>query len=292
MDPPLLPHSAIHDPDDLQLDLQLLSPFAYAYTSFKRELYQSAQPFPHIVIDDFFEQEIADALYQEFPDESSKRWHRYNNPIEYKLAMNELHKLPAYGARVMMMLNHWSFLRWVKEVTGIDNLEADPYLHGAGLHLMPAPGGKLDMHLDYSLHPITGKERRVNLIVYLNKELEGGNLELWDPEMKSCVEQVEPSFNKAILFSTSDISWHGMPEPLKGDTPRKSLAVYYVSPPRDNVVHRPKAKFVGRPGDPESEILTMVRGIRSERRLTAEDLKEWPEGQQRLQQLGCVLPPY
>ena len=54
-------------------------------------------------------------------------------------------------------------------ITGISDLESDPYLHGAGLHAYPH-NGKLDVHLDYSIHPVSGKERRVNLIIYLNKD--------------------------------------------------------------------------------------------------------------------------
>ena len=41
------------------------------------------------------------------------------------------------------------------------------------------------MHLDYSIHPISGKERRVNLIVYLNKDWKEeflGEVQLWDHE--------------------------------------------------------------------------------------------------------------
>ena len=32
-------------------------------------------------------------------------------------------------------------------------------------------GSRLEMHLDYSIHPVSGKERRVNLIVYMNRSL-------------------------------------------------------------------------------------------------------------------------
>lgn len=271
----LLPHSAIHDPDDLECDHQLLSFDAFFKKDEFRQLYQVAKPFPHVVIPDFFELGLAEQLVKEFPFVDSKQWqYRYNNPIENKLAMNDLHRMPPLAASTMMHLNHWSFVRWIKHVTGIENLEADPYLHGAGLHCMPAPGGKLDMHLDYSLHPVTGKERRVNLIVYLNDAdyKEEGHLELWNQDMSECVQKIAPTFNTAVLFSTTDLSWHGMPEPLQGNVPRQSMAVYYVSDPRPEIVHRPKAKFVGRPSDPKSERLDRLRLIRAERRLTPEDV--------------------
>ena len=130
-------------------------------------------------------------------------------------------------------------------ITGIPDLENDPYLHGAGLHFHER-GGKLDMHLDYSIHPLSKKERRLNLILYLNeywKESYNGGLELWDKAYTHRCETILPSFNRAVLFQTSDISYHGLPTPIAcpTDTGRKSLAIYYVSNSRDNVVHRSKA---------------------------------------------------
>jgi len=107
----------------------------------------------------------------------------------------------------------------VKRITGIPNLEKDPHLHGAGLHYHPR-GSRLEMHLDYSIHPITGKERRVNLIVYMNGGWEaawGGDLHLWEGSLEAMrlfAVRVAPRFNTAALFRTSDESWHGMPDPV------------------------------------------------------------------------------
>ena len=100
-------------------------------------------------------------------------------------------------------------------------------------------GGKLDMHLDYSIHPHLKLERRLNLIVYLNsgwKEEYGGHLALWDSEMKGCVVKAAPIFNRAVLFQTSDISYHGNPEVVQCPETmmRKSIALYYLTPPRPN----------------------------------------------------------
>jgi Rps23 Pro-64 3,4-dihydroxylase Tpa1-like proline 4-hydroxylase len=111
-------------------------------------------------------------------------------------------------------------------------------LHGGGLHTH-STNGKLNVHLDYAIHPKLGLQRKLNLIVYLNdnwKEEWGGHIEFWSHDEtknapKECVKKVAPLFNRAVLFDTTQNSWHGLPEPLKcpdGEM-RKSLAVYYLT---------------------------------------------------------------
>ena len=74
--------------------------------------------------------------------------------------------------------------------------------------------------------------RALNLLLYLNahwKPGDGGELELWAPDMSRCVRKVEPVFNRAVVFKTSLTSFHGHPEPLQAEE-RRSLAVYYYVP--------------------------------------------------------------
>jgi hypothetical protein len=140
------------------------------------------------------------------------------------------------------------------------------------------------MHLDYSIHPITEKERRVNLIIYMNKKWKeeyGGHLQLWDESLKNCTELITPHFNTAVLFRTSDISYHGIPQPITcpPDQARKSIAIYYVSPLRPEATHRYKAEFFPVPQqiakglDPRLEKLY---DIRKSRLITSNDLADWP----------------
>lgn len=232
--------------------------------------FMNAKPFPHLVIDNFLEINFANKIAEEFPEEEWYGWYSYNNPLEKKKSCNNLDMLPENINKYFGYVNSQKFIQRIEELTGISNLEADPHLHGGGAHYHPA-GGKLHMHLDYSIHPISGKERRLNLILYLNQDWQrGGELELWDPDLQHCVKKVEPIFNRAVLFQTSDISWHGLPTPCK--SPRKSLAVFYLSEPRPNVTPRYKAKFAVTPADTQKEYLQKLIDIRSTRRLTDEDL--------------------
>lgn len=260
------------------------------------EAYTKAKPFPHIVVEDFLEAKQAEKLHADFPALDSPLWvFRYKNPIEFKLASDHLSaNLPGSLTGLLEYLNSKEVVDWVAQITGIPDLRPDPYYHGAGLHCHPR-GGKLDLHLDYSIHPRSGFERRVNLIVYLNKDWKpeyGGDIELWDADFTQCVTKVAPAFNRMVMFQTSDQSYHGVPDLIQcpEDMARKSVAVYYLSDPRTNVTHRHKAQFRGRPSEPPSELLARLRQIRSERRLEPEDLKDWPEEQARLAKLGCLLP--
>lgn len=101
-----------------------------------------------------------------------------------------------------------------------------------------------------------------------------GDVQLWDDEFTQPVQRVYPDFNKAILFKTSDISWHGLPTPIEcpEETGRKSIAIYYVSEPRPKVTHRYKAQYRGLPWQPVNESLKRLYDIRVSRRLTNEDL--------------------
>ena len=240
--------------------------------------FAAARPFPNMVIDGFFSEEMASALEPVFPEmASSLRWHRYDNPIEKKFARDDVASIPA-AARAFAALQSEEFLGRLRALTGIEDLEADPHLHGAGLHYHPR-GGKLDMHLDYSLHPVTGRERRLNLIVYLNRgwrEAWGGAVELWDESCSRCERSVLPEWNRAIIFRTSHMSFHGLPRPIRcpAGTGRKSLAIYYMAPWREGSLVRPKAEYRPLPGQPVPPGLAALYAIRARRRIEERDLAQ------------------
>lgn len=241
------------------------------------QCFLEAKPFPHVVIDGFLDSSFARAIANEFPPADDSRFFCYHNPIEKKYATKTFDGLPE-STKLFEMFQSDEFVTLLKKITGIENLEIDPHLHGAGLAFHKR-GGKLDMHLDYSIHPITKKERRVNLILYLNKEWNeewGGALQLWDNLFTKCEKKVECVFNRAALFQTSEMSYHGLPEPLTcpENERRLSAGIYYVSEPRPNAVHRYKAQFFPLPTQPVNDRLKKLYEIRTTRILTKEDLDE------------------
>jgi Rps23 Pro-64 3,4-dihydroxylase Tpa1-like proline 4-hydroxylase len=249
------------------------------------ETFVNAKPFEHVVIPNFFEESFANAVFAEFPNphESCLNWKHYDNPIEQKYSLNEFDGLPAVQ-KAFQILQDNALLSLVRSITGIDSLDNDPHLHGAGLHAYPHQG-KLDMHLDYSIHPITGKERRVNLIIYMNrnwKDQYGGGLQLMDASFTKSTDVIMPAWNTAVLFRTSDMSYHGIPIPIQCPTGeyRRSLAIYYVSPPREGATKRYKAEFFPLPNQPVDDRLQKLYDVRKSRLITQEDLEAWPSWRQ------------
>jgi hypothetical protein len=133
----------------------------------------------------------------------------------------------------LYQLNSSTFITFLEELTGIEGIIPDPHFAGGGLHQIET-GGYLKVHVDFNRHERLKLDRRLNLLIYLNKnwkEEYGGCLELWDRDMTRCEKKILPIFNRFVLFSTTDFSYHGHPEPLacpEGWT-RKSLALYYYS---------------------------------------------------------------
>jgi hypothetical protein len=118
------------------------------------------------------------------------------------------------------------------------SLTMDHGLHGGGWH-MHTRGGRNNVHLDYDIHPKLGQQRKINIIVYMSEDWNpewGGALELWSANEKGMpdrlAKKVDNKFNRAILFDTTQNSWHGVPTPLTcpEGVIRKSLAAYYVHP--------------------------------------------------------------
>jgi Rps23 Pro-64 3,4-dihydroxylase Tpa1-like proline 4-hydroxylase len=124
------------------------------------------------------------------------------------------------------------FLEWLEDMTGIAGLLPDPHMIGGGPHEIRR-GGKLAVHADFNRHPHTGLDRRLNVLLYLNREWQqawGGHLELWDLNRERC-KQIAPVFNRLVVFATTSTSWHGHPVPLTcpPGVYRRSIAFYYYT---------------------------------------------------------------
>jgi Rps23 Pro-64 3,4-dihydroxylase Tpa1-like proline 4-hydroxylase len=199
-----------------------------------RDRYVTNEPFPHIVLDGLFDDDALDAVLREFPDREAMKWREFDSPTEKKLGYyHETSSISKTVRDFLDEMNAFEMLLWLEAVTGIEGLIPDPYFGGGGLHQIE-PGGFLKVHADFNVHPKLKLDRRLNMLVYLNKDWReeyGGHLELWDRDAKSCRAKILPAFNRTVIFSTSDTSYHGHPHPLtspRGVT-RKSVSLYYYT---------------------------------------------------------------
>jgi Rps23 Pro-64 3,4-dihydroxylase Tpa1-like proline 4-hydroxylase len=189
-----------------------------------------AEPFDHWEgkASDYVPLELLEKVLEEFPDLRKHSARAYSNYNEKKRASTEL--MPN-AKKLVNYLNSPEFCSILSEITGIPDLLPDNELTGGGYHEIHR-GGKLGVHIDFNRKPELGY-RRLNLIVYLNKDWKDeyrGHLQLCGQD-RVCVKRILPAFDTLAIFATSEISWHGHPEPLEcpDDMSRKSIALYYYT---------------------------------------------------------------
>ncbi len=211
------------------------------------ERWQASAPFHYVIVDDFLPLDLANAIHDAYPSANRKNWDT-KAYIHQKNKLTMRSGFPQAIAEFFEWSGTDSFKRWISKVTGIDDLIHDPELVGGGLHEI-LRGGFLDVHVDYNFHPVHKTHRRMNLLVYMNKDWKAeyqGALELWDMKAKRKIENIAPIFNRAVLFETNEISYHGHPLPLRvpEDKTRNSLAMYYYTSDRPEVAAEHNTLYV------------------------------------------------
>lgn len=200
-----------------------------------RQQFQSAKPYPHIVIENFLEPAAASEVSAAYPTFASalNMGYQFNALNEQKkVQVTEAARFPDPVARLNAALASPEFLKDLEYITGIPNLLADARLAGGGMHLT-GPGGRLDVHVDFNYDENIQQHRRLNILVYLNPVWEpgwGGEIELWDRDVKNCDVRLLPVLNRCLIFRTDETSYHGV-RPITGpaDVERKSFAAYYYT---------------------------------------------------------------
>lgn len=215
-----------------------------------RERYTSAKPFPYIIIDDFLNEEILDLCLCEFPNVTSSNVGYARKQENLKFEFNPDTLSPAVRS-LFYSFNSRPFIGFLENMTGISGLIADPYFAGGGFHQV-SHGGHLDIHADFNYHSALNLERRLNVLIYLNKDWKreyGGNLEIWNQAMSSRCACIEPLFNRCVIFNTSSTSFHGNPGPVNHPArlPRRSIALYYYTATWDSTQRAHTTKFKVRP---------------------------------------------
>ncbi len=200
--------------------------------------YQNGDPFPHIVLDNFIDLDIARALSHEFPSpDNDVSWVDCDHENATKRYQNDETRLPKLIRKMLREFNSKQFILFVEALTGIDNLIPDPYFIGGGAH-SSGEGNFLKVHADFNWHDKLHLNRRVNALFYLNEDWQDeweGHLELWDKEMTKPVQRIAPILNRLCVFNVDQDANHGHPHPLcpPPGTRRKTLNLYYYTRVKD-----------------------------------------------------------
>jgi Rps23 Pro-64 3,4-dihydroxylase Tpa1-like proline 4-hydroxylase len=206
--------------------------------------FRDADPYPHIVIDDFLSKPAVDQLANIFPGlDDSVAWDHYATPgLEMKLGCGDETKFPEPIREAIYQMNAGPFVRFLETLTGVEHLLTDPHLLGGGMHLTKQ-GGHLGIHADFNWHKQLEVHRRLNLLLYLTPDWRpeyAGELELWDTTGTRLVRRVEPKFNRCVIFTTRSDTFHGHPAPwTPADINRQSIALYYYTTQRPAEEIRP-----------------------------------------------------
>ncbi|MEA3061598.1 MAG: hypothetical protein QOJ94_1379 [Sphingomonadales bacterium] len=194
--------------------------------------FEQASPFPHLVIDDFLLPEVADRLHDEVRHTANNINKSNDITQRLKTGCNDWDLFDEVTFEIISYLNSGAFITPMETISGIDGLFGDPFLEGGGIH-QTTRGGFLKMHSDFNWNAKLRADRRINVLLYLNRD--------WKPEYGGelmiqrlggdAQKTIEPVFNRLVIFNTNDTTLHGHPFPLMFpvEYPRASIAMYYYS---------------------------------------------------------------
>ena len=207
-----------------------------------KQEFLNAQPYKHLVVDNFLKEDIANTLFQNFPDyELFNR--KYDGLNERKAEGSNFEDFDPLFTELRKEISSPKFCKWISDVTGIDDVFVTDDALGAGLHQGKA-GSFLDVHIDFSMHHLLNVYRRLNLLIFFNKDWKDeykGHTELWNSDMTELVKKVRPDFNRAVMFQTTGKSYHGYGKisPPEGMTRKSFYTYFYTNTPgeQDEVYH-------------------------------------------------------
>ena len=233
-----------------------------------RSSFQSAKPFRHLVIDNFYKEDVLENLLNDFPDIDDERWFRFREKVGkfdniFEKKMNAISKpedLPAFSLCFLSLLNSLDFCEVLENITGIEGIQPDPHWHYTGLRIND-PGACQLIHSDAVFHPHLKKRKILTVMSYLTKnwkEEDEGCLEIWNDEMTECAHSIAPVFNRVLIFENTETSYHGVP---KNNHRRKAVTMSYLLDEKEE--KRWRALFVKRPEDKLKDDFDLIANERS-----------------------------
>lgn len=202
--------------------------------------FKNAAPFPHLVLDNLFPEDVVNGVLNEIPTKrgDNEKWFHEDYNRLTKSNLRSAVYLEEAGYQFSSFVSSARFLYLMTELTGVKALLPDPYLGGGGYHVVPM-GGKFDVHADRNIDQVTGLRRRLAMLIYLNKDWKteyGGQLELWSTDGARCERVIEPIFNRTVIFEVADVNFHGVRPVTDPNVSRKAFVSYYHTVPNPDLI--------------------------------------------------------
>lgn len=218
-----------------------ISPRVLGEADRHREAFLHADPFKHVVIEDFFEPAFAEKLLADFPTFDPHLARNEIGLVGGKAVQTNIRVISPVYQELYAVIGSQPFLEFVSRLSGIPDLILDPKMYGGGTH-DNQHGQELDPHVDFNYDEAQQLHRRLNLIVYMNHDWQsqwGGALEIHsnprDPDTNR-IRSYDPLFNRCVMFETNEYSWHAFPKinlpPDKRHLSRKSISIYLYTKER------------------------------------------------------------
>lgn len=204
--------------------------------------YRQAKPFPHIVIDNFLPAKALEQVLDELSVTDFGQRQCLSEIAVSKITQpgvrqdqNNLTFPPQTGSTTDWLLDQFNsalFINFLEQLTRVEGLLPNSHVESIGLPALEQSSPfKIQVNCDRYVKSL---DRKLTFLIYLNKDWKeeyGGHLELWNAEMTHCEKKILPIFNRCVIFSTTNFSYYGHPEPLNcpDHETRKLLALYYYS---------------------------------------------------------------
>lgn len=236
-------------------------------------------PYPYWILENPMHSATAQEVFLELSSLADNphyvsQMYKYENPLERKLATDKYDLFPPITRAWLTWTLTSQFIQIIQDITGIEGLVADPWFRGGGIHLHRNEG-ILRPHIDFDFHQDLNLVRRLNFIIYFNKNYSddwGGALELWSPDGQELTKTIKPEYNMGVLFETPN-AVHGFLKPWAAPNgiTRKSLAVYLYTSPTKEDLDKPhfSTRFIKTSAENDTEEITKLRELRSKGRLNS-----------------------
>ena len=214
--------------------MNILNPKHSNLALLKKEFFE-ASPFPFIVLDNFLSDDYFNEMSQFLQiGIQPKLGKNFKTVVELNKSISLNSALPVYISNIVEELNKPSWIKNLKELTGIESLVATKNGNSllANYHEM-SQGGLLGSHVDHSFEPELGLPHVLNIVLYLSSDWDinfGGGTLLFDKFGAEVIKKVDYKPNRAIVFLHTPYSFHGVDKLTgNGSIVRKTLYVDYYS---------------------------------------------------------------